>query len=914
MRSVTKGERFWRGYARVIVALRFLIVAGWIAAAVAAWMLLPSLSSAGSSPLGDIVPSESEALDAQQRAFDLFGAAVATDTIIVERNPRGLSETELRANADAALAARERRLPEELSGIRAAVPLVNAKVAGTPWREERTTALTYLFMDPELSLIRRREAAEGYGSRLLRAEPGTTVGATGAGPARLAQFSEIEDVLPIIEAATVAVILLVVAIYFRSLGAPLVTILTAAAAYVVAVRTVAGAGDAVGVSVPQEVEPLLVVLLLGLVTDYTIFFLSEGRRRLLRGEGRLEAARRATARMTPIVFTAGILVSGGTVALLAGNLEFFNAFGPGLAVSALIVTIVCITLVPAILAIAGPWLFGRKVRHAEAPGVVEPALPETAPGGHVRLDAPRRERWRGRMAGPLGAVRVSRRLAARDGRHPIFYLGQRMLAWRPIALVMVLVCVGVMGVAATAITRADLSVGFVSSLPPDSEPRQAGEAAARGFVPGIVAPVDVVIEREGIGRDQAVLDRLQAGVSAQEGIAAVLGPRETARTALARYAVTPEGGAARLLVVLEDDPTGADGIQAYRGLRDAMPALLRDAGVGDARVSYGGETPLAEETIEAVLDDLTRIAIAILAIGFVLLAIFMRSLVAPILLLFASVLAFAASLGLTALLLPHFLGGNELTYYVPLVAGVLLVSLGSDYNVFIAGSIREEARRRRLSEAIAVATPAASKAITVAGITLAGTFALLAIVPLRPFRELAMLLAIGVLLDALVLRPLLIPALISVVGRFTWWPGRAIEPPPSERFLERVAAHSGDTLTDARRMTDATLATLGERLPPAQARELAAHLPEELAVSLQSADGSAEPFTYHEFVHRVAQRECVSTRSARDDASAVMATIAEVLPESELEYVRASLPADYSMLLDPRRPTSVDDTRATEPV
>jgi RND superfamily putative drug exporter len=735
MRSVTKGERFWRGYARIVVALRFVIVVGWIAAAVAAALLLPSLSSAGGSPLGDIVPSESAALDAQQRAFELFGAAVATDTILVERNPRGLSPQELRANADAALAARDQRLPKELEGIRAAVPLVNARVASTPWREDRTTALTYLFAAPDLSLVRRKELAQAYGATLLRAEPGTRVGITGAGPARLAQFDEIEDVLPVIEIATVAVILLVVAIYFRSLGAPIVTLVTAAAAYIVAVRVLAGTGDILGFSVPQEIEPLLVVLLLGLVTDYTIFFLSEGRRRLLRGEARLEAARRATARMTPIVFTAGILVAGGTLALLAGKLEFFNAFGPGLALSAFIVTIVSITLVPAILAIAGPWLFGRKVRNAQAPDEARDDTPAVPSGGHVRLEAPRRERWRGRMAGPLGAVRVSRRLAKEQGRHPVVFLGQRMLAWRPIALVIALVCIGVMGLAASGVTRADLTVGFVASLPPDSEPRRAGDAAARGFVPGIVAPVDVIFERPGVGRDLPALTRLQAGVARQEGIAAVLGPRETAGTALARFAVTPEGGAARLLVVLRDDPTGADGIGAYKDLRTAMPGILDAAGVEGARVSYGGETPLAEETIDAVLGDLERIAIAILVIGFVLLAIFMRSLVAPIILLFASVLAFAASLGLTALLLPHVLGGDTLTYYVPLVAGVLLVSLGSDYNVFIAGSIREEARRRRLSEAIAVATPAASKAITVAGITLAGTFALLGIIPIRPFRE-----------------------------------------------------------------------------------------------------------------------------------------------------------------------------------
>jgi RND superfamily putative drug exporter len=124
---------------------------------------------------------------------------------------------------------------------------------------------------------------------------------------------------------------------------------------------------------------------------------------------------------------------------------------------------------------------------------------------------------------------------------------------------------------------------------------------------------------------------------------------------------------------------------------------------------------------------LKRIALATVIVTFVLLALFLRALVAPLVLLAASVLAFAAALGITALLLPGWFGSNDLTYYVPLVAAVLLIALGSDYNVFIAGRIREEATRRRMREAIAVAAPSASRAITVAGITLAGTFALLAL-------------------------------------------------------------------------------------------------------------------------------------------------------------------------------------------
>src|SRR4029079_11856918 len=120
-----------------------------------------------------------------------------------------------------------------------------------------------------------------------------------------------------------------------------------------------------------------------------------------------------------------------------------------------------------------------------------------------------------------------------------------------------------------------------------------------------------------------------------------------------------------------------------------------------------------------------------------------------------------------------------------LVSMVLLVALGSDYNVFIAARIREEARYPRLGGVIATGAPAASRAITVAGITLAATFALLALVPLRPFREMALLMATGVLLDALLVRPLLIPALMAVAGKLTWWPGRAARAPAQRAVVER---------------------------------------------------------------------------------------------------------------------------------
>ena len=235
-----------------------------------------------------------------------------------------------------------------------------------------------------------------------------------------------------------------------------------------------------------------------------------------------------------------------------------------------------------------------------------------------------------------------------------------------------------------------------------------------------------------------------------------------------------------MVLVLRDEPTGSDAIATIRRLERRTPQLLTQAGLArGVRVSYAGESALSAETVDALVRDLRRVVLATAIVTFLLLALFLRALVAPVLLLAGSVLAFAGSYGLTALLLPRVLGTHDIVYYVPLVGAVMLVGLGSDYNVFIAGRIRDETHRRSLRDAVAAGTRSASRTITVAGVTLAATFALLALVPLLPFRELALLMTLGVLVDALLVRSVLIPALIVLSGRVSWWPRRPT-PRPAE--------------------------------------------------------------------------------------------------------------------------------------
>jgi len=249
------------------------------------------------------------------------------------------------------------------------------------------------------------------------------------------------------------------------------------------------------------------------------------------------------------------------------------------------------------------------------------------------------------------------------------------------------------------------------------------------------------------------------------------------------------GGAARFVVVENTDPLDATAISRVQQLRHDLPALARTAGLRGARFELAGQTALTGDSIGSVFADVGRVALAIMAVTLVLLALFLRSLLAPVYLLAASVLAVFATLGLTIGIGQHILGYGSLVYFVPFAAGVLLVSLGSDYNVFVVGRIWEEARRRPVADAVAVATPQASRAITTAGVALAASFAMLAVIPLEQFRQIALAMALGVILDAIVVRSLLVPALVALFGRLGMWPGnRRAGPEPAPAAPPRVPA------------------------------------------------------------------------------------------------------------------------------
>lgn len=730
-----------RAFATGVIRLRWVVVLAWIVAAAAASLWLPSVTEGSAATLGDLLPDHSRALATQQRSLREFRLPLLAQTAVVQRDPAGLSRTAQQRAVERALRVNDGREPG-LRSITLAVPITNLPGLVPASKERGTTTLTYLFFRRDASIGAQHALAHTYAETIDRPDDGL-VGVTGAVPARHEQFNAIKDALPLIELATVGLIAIMLAFSSRSVGVPLVTLGAAAVAFLIAERLLGWVSHTFGFSIPREVKPVTVALLLGVVTDYAVFFLTGARRLLAGGESRVDAARHAATEYGPIVLTAGVVVAAGVATLSLGTLDFFRTFGPAMAITVLTGLAVSVTVIPACLAIFGRLLYWPSLRQVVDERQEQPELPEV-----------RKLRRRQRTA--------------------------RFLTARPLAVPLVLASLAILVAPTLALGRTELGFRLVHSLDSDTEPARAAQAAERGFARGILAPTEVLFEGRALNRRLPALSRLEAALEREPGVAGVLGPTDERRFGRIRGAmVTRDGEAARMLVILAADPQGARGIARLGAIERRLPGLIAGAGLSRTSFALAGETALAAETVDSVTTSMKRIAIGAFLVNLLLLALFLRALVAPLYLVLASALGLTAALGLTTIVFQEWLGHGDITYYVPLAAGVLLVSLGSDYNLFLVGRIWREARQHELRDAIAVAVPRASRAIRVAGLALAASFALLAIVPLDEFRAFAFAMSAGVLLDTLLVRAVLVPALIAFVGGASWWPrARRVQPPP----------------------------------------------------------------------------------------------------------------------------------------
>jgi RND superfamily putative drug exporter len=359
---------------------------------------------------------------------------------------------------------------------------------------------------------------------------------------------------------------------------------------------------------------------------------------------------------------------------------------------------------------------------------------------------------------------TERGLWARVGRR---ISGRPRTVWITTAVVLGALALGLTNLNAGVLANKDSFIGTHDSVIGE-------EVLARHFPAGSGLPVVVIGKSDQAAEVQRVFASTPGVLG--ESVAPASASSGTVKNGLAYFEGT--------LTDAADSPAAAQTIDRVRAAVHAVPGA-------DAQV--GGGTAVNLDIKRAVTRDSKIIMPLVLVVVLLILALLLRAIVAPLFLLATVVLSFAAALGASSLIFDHLFGFAGVDTSFPLFVFVFLVALGIDYNIFLMTRVREESQRWGTRRGALIGLAATGGVITSAGLVLAGTFAVLATLPLVAFAEIGFAVALGVLLDTLVVRSVLVTALNLDIGRRIWWPGKlaskpdvdAAEAAPEEAALVR---------------------------------------------------------------------------------------------------------------------------------
>ncbi|MEV4766624.1 efflux RND transporter permease subunit [Micromonospora chokoriensis] len=548
---------------------------------------------------------------------------------------------------------------------------------------------------------------------------GLTADVTGA-PAFTADLSSVFDGADItLLAVTAAVVAVLLLITYRSPFLWIVPLVVVAATEQLTLRAVDTIVPAVGINLQQgQVTGIASVLVFGAATDYALLLIARYREELRRTEDRFAAMRSALRRTAEPILASGGTVVLGVLTLLLSEQETNRALAVACATGVVFAMLSALFVLPAVLV-----LFGR--------GLFWPFVP--------RVGGPARE---GRLWGRLGAA-VERR--------PV------------VVAVLATVLLGGLALGGLGI-RTGLSE--TEQFRAEPEAVTGAQTLARSFPAGSTQPVAVITTPAAV---RAVTD----AATAVPGVA-------SARPGDAGEAV------AQVDVVLEAEPGTTASDRAIEALRTAVAAVPDSAPPAAAGVDapsgaiVGGSVAATYDSDEANDRDLRLILPIILLLVGAVLVLLLRGLLAPVLLVLTVIASFFASLGAAWLLFDHVLGFPALDSGVLLLAFVFLVALGVDYNIFLVTRAREDARSLGTREGMLSALRVTGGVITSAGVLLAAVFAVLGVLPLITLTQIGIIVCIGVLLDTLLVRTVVVPALAFLLGERFWWPGRITRDSPED--------------------------------------------------------------------------------------------------------------------------------------
>ncbi|MER6404337.1 MMPL family transporter [Streptomyces viridosporus] len=539
--------------------------------------------------------------------------------------------------------------------------------------------------------------------------PGTTVQLAGPAAARADLSDAFAGIDGLLLAVALVTVLVILVLVYRSVLLPLVIIVSSVLALALACAVVYALADNDVVRVDGQVQGILSILVIGAATDYALLVTARFREELAEHD-RFTAMRSALLRSWGAVVASAATVALGLIALLLSDLTNTRALGPVGAIGIACAVLSTLTFLPAVLV-----LLGRAAYW--------PAKPR-ATGNRSTGDG------------------VWRRVASLVGRAP-------RKVWA-LTLAALIAC------AAFAPTLDSKGVPLDETFVNDAPSVAAQRTLSEHFPGGSGNPTVVIAAADRLGRVVAVAENT-------EGVASAAGATASGRPGGEPLVVD---GRVRVDVTLDSAADSDAAKDTVARLRTA----LHDIPGADALV--GGYTAQQYDTLRTAERDRTLIVPVVLVVIFLVLTVLLRSLLMPALLVATVAVNFLATIGVSALVFPHVFGFTGTDPSVPLYGFVFLVALGVDYNIFLMSRVREESLRHGARQGVLRGLVSTGGVITSAGVVLAATFAALGVIPLAFLAQVAFIVAFGVLLDTLVVRSLLVPALALDLGPVAWWPGR----------------------------------------------------------------------------------------------------------------------------------------------
>ena len=574
-------------------------------------------------------------------------------------------------------------------------------------------------------------------------------------------FAGIDGILLLTALAVVFVILIVV---YRSALLPVIVLLTSIFALSASILIVFNLAKLGLIELNGQVQGILFILVIGAATDYSLLYVSRYREALYANKHRWNATVEAyKGALEPILASGGTVIVG-LLCLLLSDLASNKALGPVGSIGVAMAMLGALTFLPSALLLAGRKAFWPVIPRAD-----------------------------------LKSRTAHKQKLERGVWHKVGeFVKQRP---RPIWIVTALALLVFAGfstqIRADGVAQSDLILGF-------SEAREGQKTLGEHFPNGSGSPAFVVVKEDlldlavaaiddtkgvdgvaataensesgtaPLGKSRAEIESaIREGVEAQraglppQALAAAPSTDRLVAQAYPFKDATPivRDGEVLLQATLSDDPDSDAAKDTISRLRSG----LRDAGIV---AQVGGPTAAQLDTNTASIRDRAVIIPVVLVAITIILAILLRSLIAPLLLLATTVLSFASSIGVAALMFNgvwNFPGADP---SVLLYGFVFLVALGIDYNIFLMTRVREESLRHGTAKGVIKGLVVTGGVITSAGIVLAATFAALGVIPILFLFQLAFIVAFGVLLDTFVVRSLLVPALIKDIGPVVWWPSK----------------------------------------------------------------------------------------------------------------------------------------------